>query len=682
MAAGLVLLAAAMGLTAGPVPDAVREGRWQDVEHLTARMEHPTSPAMTLVGARAARLAGHPERALRMCSTALPQAGELAAALRLEGAAAAVDLGRDPFPLVQPLLIRQAPEAQRRAAGQLLQESWARLPVAVLRVQRQRALSAALRRRLEGVLAVRTGDTALASKLLATLDNDSVASDLCAGLVADGLVGEVDPLRCGNALLTGGRWREARVLLDGVSVPEEPEQRHRYFFLRGRAAYRLGDRSTAATLFEAALETATKDTERFAAAVQRARVAELTGDDAASLRFWQVARLADPQRSEGWDGMAKALVRAQATEAAVSLLGEAPRTVFQDSAPRLAAVLLARGEVQLSMALVKQLPAGSAAGSLVRVVLQEGDPAFETGGLIVRLLADSRAGRWRELLMDPKGLPPVLEGVPPASRDPGALAGIAVSYGLDAARIALMRALAQDPQWARLVAGAVPTPEPLPGVIQDLATVGLEREAARLYPHRFPGNSPGENAWSAMALAAWGNGPAALTRGERLWALLGPLPAVLLPEALLTLMLPRELVADVRNAAAAAGIAPALLVAVVRQESRFQTTARSSAGALGVAQVMPDTALRLGIDPARLWDPATSFGVAARELARLQEVLGERPLVVAAAYNAGESVVRSWLANLGDNLDQRLFALQVPYTETAGYVLAVQEGMELARHLR
>lgn len=682
MAAGLVLLAAVMGLTAGPVPDAVREGRWRDVDRLTAPMEHPPSPAMTLVSARAARLAGQPERALSLCRRALPQAGELAAALRLEAAAAAVDLGRDPFPLVQPLLTRQAPEAQRRAAGELLHESWARLPVAVLSAHRQRSLSAALRRRLEGMLAVRTGDVGLAGKLLATQDSDAVATDLCAALVATGQIGKVDPLRCGNALLTGGRWREARELLDSTSVPEDPEQHHRYFFLRGRAAYRLGDRSTAATLFEAALSTASKDAERFAAAVQRARVAELTGDDAAALDFWQVARRADPQRSEGWDGAAKALVRTQAAEAAVSLLGEAPGTVLRDSAPRLAAVLMARGEFQLSRALMARLSAPSPAGLLARVVLQDGGPASAPRDSIGRLLGDSRVGRWRDLLLGPSGLPSTLEGVPPASRDPGSLAGIAVSYGLDAARTALLRALAQDPQWAHLVAGALPTPEPLPGIIQDLVTVGLEGEAARLYPHRFPGGSPAETAWSAMALAAWGNGPAALTRGERLWALVGPLPAVLLPDALLTLMLPRELVADVRDAAAAAGIAPALLVAVVRQESRFRTTARSSAGALGVAQVMPDTALRLGIDPAQLWDPATSFGVAARELARLQEVLGERPLVVAAAYNAGESVVRSWLVTLGDTADQRLFALQVPYSETAGYVLAVREGMELARHLR
>lgn len=682
MAAGLVLLAVTASFLTGPVPEAVRSERWEDVRAFTAGTPNPTSPALALAVARASRATGDPERALEVLRSALGDAGELSAALRLEAAAAQVELGRDPWAMVQPLLVRRAPAAHRRAASELLQESWRRLPVAILRRHQQRPLVTSLKRRLESILAERSNDLDLANRLLRSNDRDAVATDLCLWLTSLPDMGDIDPLYCGSALLVGGRWRESQRLLADLPEPEEPDRRARSLFLKGRAAYRLGQRRAAAALFERALEAATDSDERFAAAVQRARIAELDRNRRAAMEYWRVARIARPERWEGWDGEARALLALGHTAEALALLTDTPFQLRVEVGSRLAAVLLAREDLVSAATAIGRLPAGSPERAILELLHVQRTGAGDLGAPVAALLADRNAGRWREMAA---ALPraSARETTPvPATRDLRELSEIASAFGVDAARDSLVRALAADPDWARLIAGSILEPDSLDGVIRDLGRVGLEHEAARLYPHRFPHRTPAEQAWSVKALAAWGNSPAALTRGERLWADLGPIPAVLLPEAVLRVVLPEELVAPVTAAVASHDVPPALLAAVIRQESRFATTARSRAGALGVAQFMPETARRLGTAPEELMDASTSLSLAAGKLSRLRRTLGEPDLLAAGSYNAGEAIVRTWLEDLGENREELLFALLVPFRETSAYILAVREGLELARHLK
>ncbi|NLH09889.1 MAG: hypothetical protein GX464_00930, partial [Holophagae bacterium] len=63
---------------------AVHAGRWAEVRAAIASWPQPMAPAVAVVAARAARLQGQPEEALRLVAANLPRAGELAAALRLE----------------------------------------------------------------------------------------------------------------------------------------------------------------------------------------------------------------------------------------------------------------------------------------------------------------------------------------------------------------------------------------------------------------------------------------------------------------------------------------------------------------------------------------------------------------------------------------------------------------------
>jgi soluble lytic murein transglycosylase-like protein len=82
---------------------------------------------------------------------------------------------------------------------------------------------------------------------------------------------------------------------------------------------------------------------------------------------------------------------------------------------------------------------------------------------------------------------------------------------------------------------------------------------------------------------------------------------------------------------------PALLNAVIRQESGFNAQARSSAGAMGLMQLMPDTAKSLGVTNA--FDPAQNLEGGAKMLRGLIDQYGGRLDLALAAYNAGSGAV-------------------------------------------
>jgi soluble lytic murein transglycosylase-like protein len=94
-------------------------------------------------------------------------------------------------------------------------------------------------------------------------------------------------------------------------------------------------------------------------------------------------------------------------------------------------------------------------------------------------------------------------------------------------------------------------------------------------------------------------------------------------------------------AAAANDIPPDLFLKLLAQESAFKPTAISKAGALGIAQFMPGTAIAVGLrDP---FEPNAAIHAAARHLAELRARFGNLGLATA-AYNAGPDRVRAWLS--------------------------------------
>ncbi len=117
----------------------------------------------------------------------------------------------------------------------------------------------------------------------------------------------------------------------------------------------------------------------------------------------------------------------------------------------------------------------------------------------------------------------------------------------------------------------------------------------------------------------------------------------------------KKYAAQITRAANDAGIPPALLAAVAWSESGFNASATSSAGAVGLMQLMPRTAAGLGVDPR---DPAQALAGGARYLAQQLKTFGGRSDLALAAYNAGPGAVRK-------------YAGIPPYPETQSYVKTV-----------
>lgn len=121
---------------------------------------------------------------------------------------------------------------------------------------------------------------------------------------------------------------------------------------------------------------------------------------------------------------------------------------------------------------------------------------------------------------------------------------------------------------------------------------------------------------------------------------------------------------------------PALVFAHTLQESRFQRTAVSGAGAMGLMQVRPGTARDLArwngdpSGPGDLKTPAVNMDFGQRYLEYLSRdgsTGGQLPKVIA-AYNAGPAPIARWQTEVRDQGDPLLYIESIPYWETRGYV--------------
>ncbi|HEV2593827.1 MAG TPA: lytic transglycosylase domain-containing protein [Sphingomicrobium sp.] len=101
---------------------------------------------------------------------------------------------------------------------------------------------------------------------------------------------------------------------------------------------------------------------------------------------------------------------------------------------------------------------------------------------------------------------------------------------------------------------------------------------------------------------------------------------------------PAQYAAALTRAATAANISPALLSALVWQESRWNAQAVSRKGAIGLAQLMPATARYLGVNP---MDPVANLNGGARYLRQLLDQFDGNVEKALAAYNAGAARVRN-----------------------------------------
>ena len=159
-----------------------------------------------------------------------------------------------------------------------------------------------------------------------------------------------------------------------------------------------------------------------------------------------------------------------------------------------------------------------------------------------------------------------------------------------------------------------------------------------------------------------------------------------LPAEVWRILFPLRYDAELRLAAQQEGVDPALVAALVLQESSFDPAALSRAGARGLMQVMPGTGRRIARDKgqrfhrAALHDPETSLDFGTRYLRQMSERFSGAVEKVLAAYNAGPHRVDAWTALRGE-LPPEEFIESIPFSETRGYVTIVLANREQYRRL-
>jgi soluble lytic murein transglycosylase len=133
----------------------------------------------------------------------------------------------------------------------------------------------------------------------------------------------------------------------------------------------------------------------------------------------------------------------------------------------------------------------------------------------------------------------------------------------------------------------------------------------------------------------------------------------------------------IQNKARDAELDPYLVVALIRQESLFDSRARSSAAALGLMQLLSSTATRvakqLGLTPPpneKLFDPELNVTLGTHYLQSLLRRYSNNWFKAIAAYNAGEAAVDRWEKEIvTDDIEE--FVERIPYLETRQYVKLV-----------
>lgn len=117
-------------------------------------------------------------------------------------------------------------------------------------------------------------------------------------------------------------------------------------------------------------------------------------------------------------------------------------------------------------------------------------------------------------------------------------------------------------------------------------------------------------------------------------------------------------------------------MAIARQESGWNPQVRSAAGAIGLMQLMPQTAQQVaksnGIvdytDSSKLIDPAKNIKLGTAYLETVFQQFGFNRVLACAAYNAGPARVRRWLAVSDGKLNAIAFIETIPFSETRRYV--------------
>jgi soluble lytic murein transglycosylase len=139
------------------------------------------------------------------------------------------------------------------------------------------------------------------------------------------------------------------------------------------------------------------------------------------------------------------------------------------------------------------------------------------------------------------------------------------------------------------------------------------------------------------------------------------------------LLYPRPYDREIADGAKRSGLPPEWLYGVLRQESLYDPRARSGADALGLLQLLPETARAVARRndlpiPTRddLFDPPTNVRLGAAYLREQADTFGGRFILALGAYNAGPNAVRRWMPSAPMEAD--VWIENIPFNETRNYI--------------
>ena len=143
---------------------------------------------------------------------------------------------------------------------------------------------------------------------------------------------------------------------------------------------------------------------------------------------------------------------------------------------------------------------------------------------------------------------------------------------------------------------------------------------------------------------------------------------------------------EIKKAATQSALDHGLVFGLIRQESRFWAEAVSSAGALGLMQVMPATGKWIATQmkaseyrPSQLIDVGVNTGFGTFYLRTVLDQMGGSEPMAAASYNAGPGRARAWRAD--NPLEGAIYAESIPFNETRDYVKKVLANAVWYSHL-
>jgi soluble lytic murein transglycosylase len=220
--------------------------------------------------------------------------------------------------------------------------------------------------------------------------------------------------------------------------------------------------------------------------------------------------------------------------------------------------------------------------------------------------------------------------------------------------------------------GALRRPEEM------LLALGVWNESAGTVLRYFPVSDVPLGVTASMLLARAGEHRSSLYIAEILEKRIpGSLPAGLLPREMRHLLYPFPHREQIRAESRRRGIDPNLLAAVIREESRFDPWAVSTASARGLTQFVLPTARRLAgriglenLEVADLHQPSISIALGAGYLAELLERFDGETHTAVAAYNAGENQAQLWRSYCYSR-EPAEYLSKVSFTQTRTYLAKV-----------